>query len=153
MRRVLSVLLTLGCVSLLAAPAFAAPREVNPPQFCTDRYEPLENPVTGITLDQYVLPVQFTFGGETAVEEFGLSSFEACVSTVAAGYRNGVVLASAISKPAYLAQCDFLEAVGAISYPHDFYGTYPAQNRADCARILQGVHSGKLELPGPPPVG
>jgi hypothetical protein len=115
---------------------------------------PLQNPVTGITRDQYVIQVEFSFGGQTVVEDFGLGSFQACVSTVAGSMNaDGVVPARAISKPAYLAQCDFLEAVGAIAYPYTFYGTYPADKRADCARILQGVHSGKLPLPGPPPVG
>jgi hypothetical protein len=113
----------------------------------------MTNPVTGLTFDQYVIPVEFSFGGETVVEDFGLSSFQACVSTVASGMEDGVVPASAISKPAYLAQCDFLEAAGAIAYPYSFYGVYPADNRADCARILKGVHSGELELPEPPPVG
>lgn len=61
--------------------------------------------------------------------------------------------ASAINRPAYLAQCDFLEAVGTIDHPHDFYDTYLARNRADCARILQGVHSGRLPLPTEPPIG
>jgi hypothetical protein len=30
---------------------------------------------------------------------------------------------------------------------------YPADNRADCAKILKGVHSGELPLPAEPPVG
>lgn len=113
----------------------------------------MTNPVTGITLDQYVIPVEFTFGDETFVDDFGLSSFQACVSTVTSGLRDGVVGASAITTPAYLAQCDFLEAVGVISYPYAFYGVYPADNRADCVRILKGVHSGTLPLPEPPPNG
>ena len=141
----------------LAAPAAAARPDggpgVNPAAYCRDAFEPLTNPVTGITFDQYVIPVEFSFGGQTMVEDFGLSSFQACVSTVAAGMRNGVVPASKISKPAYLAQCDFLEGAGVVSYPYSFYGVYPADNRADCARILKGVHSGRLALPVPPPVG
>lgn len=153
MRRTLSLILAAVAVCALAVPASASTSRVNPAAYCRSVYQPMTNPVTGITLDQYVIPVAFTFGGETVVEDFGLASFQACVSTVASGYRDGVVPASAISKPAYLAQCDFLEAVGAISYPYSFYGTYPARNRADCARILQGVHSGTLPLPGPPPVG
>jgi hypothetical protein len=110
--------------------------------------------MTRLTFDQYVIKVRFSFGGQTVVEDFGISSFQGASSTVA-GSRDadGVVEASAISKPAYLAQCDFLESVGTVTYPYAFYGTYPADNRADCARILQGVHSGTLALPTPPPVG
>lgn len=153
MRRLLSLVLAALAVCALAVPASAGAAGVNPAKFCRGVYAPMENPVTGITLDQYIVPVAFNFGGETVIEDFGLGSFQACVSTVASGYRDGAVDASAISKPAYLAQCDFLEAVGEISYPYDFYDTYPAENRADCARILKGVHSGALPLPGPPPVG
>ena len=153
MRRCLSLLLALIAVCALATPAAAAAPGGGPAQYCRSVYTSMQNPVTGITFDQYVIKVEFSFGGETAVEDFGLSSFQACVSTVAGSMKDGVVSASAISKPAYLAQCDFLEGVGAISYPYAFYGVYPAQKRADCARILQGVHSGTLPLPGPPPVG
>jgi hypothetical protein len=67
--------------------------------------------------------------------------------------EEGFVPAAAVSKPAYLARCDFLEASGEITYPYSFYGVYPATKRADCARILKGVHSGTLPLPGMPPVG
>jgi hypothetical protein len=154
MRRCLSLLLALVAVCALAAPAAAAPGGGNPAQYCRSVKASMTNPVTGITLDQYVIQVRFSFGGPTVVEDFGLSSFQGCVSTVA-GSRDadGVVEASAISKPAYLAQCDFLESVGTVTYPYAFYRTYPADNRADCARILQGVHSGTLALPTPPPVG
>jgi hypothetical protein len=152
MRRPLCALATVAVAAVglagLAAPAAAAPG--GPAAYCRAAYEPLTNPVTGIRFDQYVIPVEFSFGGRTVVEDFGLSSFQACVSTVARGMEDGVVPASAISKPAYLAQCDFLEAAGAISYPYAFYGLYPADNRADCARILKGVHSGTLEVPATP---
>jgi hypothetical protein len=156
MRRNLPVLASAAVAAALLAPALpaaAAPSGNSPAAYCRSVYEPMTNPVTGITFDQYVIQVEFSFGGETVVEDFGLSSFQACVSTVAAGMEDGVVPASAISKPAYLAQCDFLERSGFISYPYSFYGVYAADNRADCARILKGVHSGELELPEPPPVG
>jgi hypothetical protein len=157
MKRVMSGVLALFLSAAVAPAATAAGSEGegrSPAAYCRAHYEPLTNPVTGITFDQYVIPVEFSFGGQTVVEDFGLSSFQACVSTVASGMRSdGVVPASAISKPAYLAQCDFLEASGTISYPYEFYGVYLAEKRSDCARILQGVHSGELELPEPPPVG
>jgi hypothetical protein len=158
MKRVMSGVLALFLSAGVAPAAAAAGSEGgegrSPAAYCRAHYEPLTNPVTGITFDQYVIPVEFSFGGQTVVEDFGLSSFQACVSTVASGMRaDGVVPASAISKPAYLAQCDFLEASGTISYPYKFYGVYLAEKRSDCARILQGVHSGELELPEPPPVG
>jgi hypothetical protein len=112
------------------------------------------NPVTGKTSFQYVIPVEFSFGGQTVVEEFGLASFQACVSTVASAMTDeGVVPGNALTKPAYLAQCDVLEQSGVVTYPYSFYGLYPAKNRADCARILKGVHTGRLALPEPPPVG
>lgn len=158
MKRVMSGVLALFLSAAVAPAATAAAGEGgkgrSPAAYCRAHYEPLTNPVTGITFDQYVIPVEFSFGGQTVVEDFGLSSFQACVSTVAAGMRaDGVVPASAISKPAYLAQCDFLEESGTISYPYKFYGVYLAKKRSDCAKILQGVHSGDLELPEPPPVG
>jgi len=153
-RRCLSLLVAFLALFALTAPAAAAKPSKSPAQYCRNAYGPLLNPMTGLTFDQYVIQVRFSFGGQTVVEPFGLSSFQACVSTVAGSLgADGVVAASAISKPAYLAQCDFLERVGAVTYPYAFYGTYPADKRADCARILQGVHSGTLPLPGPPPVG
>lgn len=152
--------ITAVCASalLMATPTVAAAAPggapgTNPVAYCKANVEEVTNPVTGITLDQYIVPVEFTFGNQTVVEDFGLSSFQACVSTVASGMRDGVVPASAITTPAYIAQCDFLVASGFISYPYDFYGVYPATKRADCVKILKGVHSGELALPGGPPVG
>lgn len=157
MRFVVSALASLLLAGLHAVPAMAAPAapaSVSPAAYCRSVYQPLTNPVTGLTFDQYVIQVRFTFGGQSVVEPFGLSSFAACVSTVASAMEDdGTVPGDSLTKPAYLAQCDFLEAVGAISYPYEFYGVYPAKNRADCARILKGVHTGELELPGEPPVG
>jgi hypothetical protein len=157
----MSLVLAVVAACAFAAPAHAAPKGGasgvgggGPAALCRSAYMPMTNPVTGITFDQYVIKVEFSFNGQTMVEDFGLSSFQACVSTVAGSMRaDGVVPATAISKPAYLAQCDFLEAAGMVAYPYSFYGTYPADNRADCARILKGVHSGTLRLPGQPPVG
>ena len=150
----LAVIVTAGTAALPATAAPAAAAASSPAAYCRSVYEPLENPVTEITLEQYVIQVSFTFGGETFVEPFGLGSFAACVSTVASAMdADGIVPGNSLTKPAYLAQCDFLEAVGAISYPYSFYGVYPATKRADCARILQGVHTGELELPGEPPLG
>ena len=147
--------LALGTLLLPASPASAAKdtKGTSPAAFCREAFGPQEDPMTGATVDVYVVPVEFSFGGETVVEPFALHSFAACVSTVASGMRDGVVPASKISKPAYLARCDNLEDMGVIEYPYSFYGTYPAENRADCARILKGVHTGTLPLPGPPPVG
>jgi hypothetical protein len=158
MKRVLSGVLALFLVAAAAPAATAAKSDKgngrSPAAYCRAHFGPLTNPATGLTFDQYVIQVEFSFGGQTMVEDFGLSSFQACVSTVASGMRpDGIVPASAISKPAYLAQCDFLEDAGAISYPYSFYGMYPADNRADCAKILKGVHSGELPLPAEPPVG
>jgi hypothetical protein len=140
-------------VCALATPAAAASGDGGSAKYCRAAFGPLTNPMSGMTFNQYVIPVEFNFGGETFVEDFGLSSFQACVSTVAGSMKDGVVPASAISKPAYLAQCDFLEAAGVVDYPYAFYGMYPAEKRADCAKILQGVHSGTLPLPTPPPIG
>ena len=154
MKKLLVALSTLAVAALLlpASPA-SAEKGTSPAAYCREAFGPLEDPMSGLTVNVYVVPVEFSFGGETAVEDFALHSFQACVSTVASGLRNGVVPASKISKPAYLARCQNLEDMGAIEYPYSFYGLYPAENRADCARILQGVHSGTLALPGPPPVG
>lgn len=155
MRRVLSVAMALMIVVGVAAPASAGghAERGGPAAYCRSAYQEMTNPVSGMTFYQYVVPVEFSFGGETVVEDFGLSSFQACVSTVASGMKDGVIPASAITTPAYLAQCDFLEDAGVIAYPYAFYGMYPADNRADCVRILKGVHSGELPLPEPPPVG
>lgn len=154
MKKLLVALLTLTVATLLlpASPASAA-RGTSPAKYCRAAYGPLEDPMSGMVETVYVVPVAFNFGGQTVVEPFALHSFAACVSTVASGMRNGVVPASKISKPAYLARCDNLVEIGAVDYPYSFYGVYPARNRADCARILKGVHTGSLPLPGPPPVG
>ena len=157
MRRMLLLIVALLFAVTVAAPAAAAPREGSnggPAAYCRSVYQELTNPVSGQTYSQYVIRVEFTFGDETVVEDFGLASFQACVSTVASAMTDeGVVPGTALTKPAYLAQCDLLEQSGVVSYPYSFYGTYPAENRADCARILMGVHTGQLDLPQEPPVG
>ena len=157
MRRLVSAVAALLCVGAFAAPAAAAPnddRRGGPAAYCRAAYEPATNPVSGETYYQYVIPVEFSFGGQTVVEDFGLASFQACVSTVASAMTDdGVVPGTKLTKPAYLAQCDLLERFGVVTYPYSFYGMYPADNRADCARILKGVHTGQLELPQEPPVG
>jgi hypothetical protein len=150
-----TIAMMVGAILALAAfPASAAPRDrpLNPVRYCQAALGEQTSPVTGVTFDAYLVPVRFTFGGESFVDpEFALSSFQACVSTVAGGFVDGAIPADRISTPAYLAQCDLLEQAGFISYPYVFYGMYPAENRADCVRILKGVHSGQLELPAPPP--
>jgi hypothetical protein len=157
MRRLLPALGAILCVGAFAAPAAAAPGDSasgGPAAYCRSVYQEATNPVSGETYFQYVIPVEFTFGGETVVEDFGLASFQACVSTVASAMTDdGVVPGTALTKPAYLAQCDLLEQFGVVTYPYSFYGLYPAENRADCAKILKGVHTGQLELPQQPPVG
>lgn len=137
-----------------ATPATAGPPSFDPAAHCRAHDEPLTNPVTGATYDQYVIPVEFSFGGATVVEDFGLATFQARVSTVASAMTDeGVVPGAELTTPTYLAQCDLLEAFGVVTYPYSFYGLYPAENRADCARILKGVHTGALPLPEEPPVG
>ena len=154
MRRVLPAVIGVLSVAALAAPASAAPSSQphpNPAAYCRSAYQEMTNPVSNQTYWQYVIPVESSFGGETVVEEFGLATFQACVSTVASAMTDeGVVPGTSLTKPAYLAQCDLLEQFGVVTYPYSFYGTYPADNRADCARILKGVHTGRLELPEPP---
>ena len=146
----LSVVVSVGSSAAAASPEG---KKGGPAAYCRSVYQELTNPVSGQTYFQYVIPVEFTFGDQTVVEDFGLASFQACVSTVASGMTDrGVVPGNALSKPAYLAQCDLLEQFGVVTYPYSFYG-YPAENRADCARILKGVHTGQLELPDEPPVG
>lgn len=161
MRRLICVVIAAAVASLaLASPSSAAPggppakAKGGPAAYCSSVYETMTNPVSGQTYPQYILQVEFTFGGETFVEPFGVASFQACVSTVASAMRSdGTVPGDSLTRPAYLAQCDLLEDFGVISYPYDFYGLYPAENRADCATILKGVHTGELALPAAPPVG
>ena len=158
MRRMLLMMMAaVLCVVGLGAPAAAAPRGESggsPAAYCRSVYQPFTNPVSGQTYFQYLIRVEFTFGGQTVIEDFGLGSFQACVSTVASAMTDeGVVPANALTKPAYLAQCDLLVQYGVVSYPYSFYGRYPAKNRADCARILKGVHTCQLERPERPPVG
>lgn len=156
MKRFATAMMAGAILALAAVPASAAPGDqpLNPVRYCQEALDQETNPVTGNTLEAYLVPVRFTFGDQSMVDpEFALSSFQACVSTVAGGFVDGAIPADRISTPAYLAQCDLLEEAGIVSYPYDFYGMYPAENRADCVRILKGVHSGQLELPAPPPNG
>jgi hypothetical protein len=67
---------TASFTTSLAAPAAAAPNS-SPAKYCKSVYQPFTNPMTGLTFNQYVIPVAFSFGGETVVEDFGLSSFQA----------------------------------------------------------------------------
>jgi hypothetical protein len=60
-----------------------------------------------------------------------------CVSSWATGR---------VSTAGYAAQCRLLEGE-VFTYPYAFYGMYLAENRADCIRILRGVHTGELALP------
>jgi hypothetical protein len=154
-RKLITSLLVLGLLLAGVLPAAASPteRSVNPVRYCQSVYGETSNPF-GQTYEAYLVPVRFTFGGMTFVdEEFALSSFQACVSTVAGGFVDGAIPSDRVSTPAYIAQCDLLEAWGVVTYPYAFYGLYPAENRADCVRILKGVHSGQLALPEGPPNG
>lgn len=152
MRRLMIMLVAVAAAAAVAVPASAAPG-VRPTEVCRDAFTTTTSPVTGAEIDTYVVPVRFTFGDETFVEPFSLPSWQACVSSVASAWDDGAVDGRRLSKPAYLAQCDYLVEAGFISYPYDFYGVYPARNRADCARLLQGFHQGTIALPEPPPVG
>jgi hypothetical protein len=157
MRRTLLLVVGLLLTLAVGTPAAAAPAEASkgsPAAYCRSVKQEFTNPVSGQTYAQYVIRVKFTFGGQTVVEEFGLASLQACVSTVASAMTaDGTVPGNALTKPAYLAQCDLLVQFGVVAYPYAFYGLYPAENRADCARILKGVHTGQLEVPQGPPVG
>jgi hypothetical protein len=115
----------------------------SPAAYCRAHYEPLTTPVTGITFDQYVIPVEFSFGGQTVVEDFGLSSFQACVSTVASGMRaDGVVPASAISSRRTSRSATSWRRPARSATRTEFYGVYLAEKRSDCARILQASTPG-----------
>jgi hypothetical protein len=128
MSRVRLLLLVSVLAAALAAPAsaLAAPpdhasahRDHNPVELCGEDFVYM---VTVPGLGEVPLPMA-TRGG--------------CVSSYATGR---------VSTAGYAAQCRLLEGE-VFTYPYRFYGMYLAENRADCIRILRGVHTGQLALP------
>jgi hypothetical protein len=147
---VVGLLMALVLVGGTVAPAGARGHDqITPRQFCLDVYETRTDEEG--TLTAYWVPIFYPmFGNE--VMDLPLTSLAGCVSTVARGLQDlrqhGYVASRHLSMPAAREQCRYLEEEFGLTYPYLFYGQYPAENRADCARILLGLHTGEL---APPP--
>jgi hypothetical protein len=82
--------------------------------------------------------------GQTIVRELPIATHGGCVSSWASGQ---------MSVAAVVSQCKRLEEGSfrpdgvwfQLTYPHVFYGTWTAKNRADCVRILHGLATGELD--------
>jgi hypothetical protein len=126
-RNVVLVSMLVAAFIMSALPASAAPSVQAPGAFCRS----IDN--TFPPIDDRPFP-------------FELATTGACASSVAQGFDGTGSLTTA----AFVGQCKFLEDMGVISYPYNFYENpdYLAKNRSDCMRLLRGFHEGTL-VPGP----
>jgi hypothetical protein len=116
-------------VLVLAGPALAAtPAPVNPSQACGPD-------------DIYVREILWR--GQTIHRELPIGTHGGCASSWATG---------AFSVAAVTAQCKRLEAgvvlngqPFTLTYPHVFYGIWPAKNRGGCIAVLHGLATGELD--------
>lgn len=82
--------------------------------------------------------------GQTIVRELPIATHGGCASSWATGQ---------MSVAAVVSQCKRLEEGSLrpdgvwfqLTYPHVFYDTWTAKNRADCVRILHGLATGELD--------
>ncbi len=123
MRRTLTMLLlALMVVGTFALPASAKGKDEAPGRIC------IENDNT------FVVDAGHPF-------EFVIQSTGGCVSSVAQGF-DGTFENWSLSTAAYISQCKFLESMGIVEYPYDFYDNpdLHAKNRADCKDLLRSFH-------------
>jgi hypothetical protein len=114
--------------ALAAQPAAAAPAPANPSKQCGPA-------------DVYVRIILWR--GQEIRRELPIATHGGCASSWATG---------AFSVAAANGQCQRLED-GVIlngqpfrlTYPHTFYGIWPAANRAGCIKVLHGLATGKLD--------
>jgi hypothetical protein len=154
-RRVVVALLVVVGVLFAGSPASAGGHKpITPRQFCLDVYETRTE--DSETLTAHWVPIRYEIENMTMVIDLPILSLQGCISTVARGLQHlrahGWVPADRLSMPAALSQCAYLEELG-ITYPYAFYGTYVAHNRAQCAQILVGLHTGRLTPMLPPEQG
>lgn len=135
--RRLVVCVVFSCTALLgAAPAHAAGAEVNPARFCDSHFFEWTT-FDGRVIEAYWVPMRSTATSGAQVIGFSIESRAGCISTVAAGLRDGVVASDAFSLPATMAQCAYLEQAFGLTYPALLYGRFEVRNRTECGQVLR----------------
>lgn len=130
-RLIAALLIGLAMTSTgLSSPAVAsASTESNPSMQCGED-------------DIYVRVTEYR--GEQIVRELPIATHGGCASSWATNQ---------MSKSAVVGQCKLLESgtlrpdgsFFQLTYPHLFYGIWPAENRSDCVKILHGLATGSLD--------
>ena len=129
MKRLLSVCacMLLGFAAA-AAPASASPPDGSPARLCGEN-------------DVYLRVI--VWRGQTFHRELEIATRGGCASSWATDM---------LSVAAVAGQCKRLEEgviLGGqpftLTYPHVFYGLWPAENRSDCIKILHGLATGELD--------
>ena len=117
------------------APAQAGGTGGDPARFCDDHF------FEWTTFDGRVIEASWVPMGSLATSGsttigFSIESRGGCISTVAAGLRDGVVASDAFSLPATTAQCAYLEETFGLSIPNTslrtFRRTQPHRGAASC---------------------
>ncbi len=119
-----------------ATPAHAGGAEANPARFCDEHFFEWTT-FDGRVIEAYWVPMRSTATSEATTIGFSIESRAGCISTVAAGLRNGVVASDAFSLPATKAQCAYLEETFGLTYPTLLYGRFEVRNRTQCGHVLR----------------
>lgn len=134
--RRLVVCVAVLCTALLGAAPAHAGAEVNPARFCDSHFFEWTT-FDGRVIEAYWVPMRSTATSGAQVIGFSIESRAGCISTVAAGLRDGVVASDAFSLPATMAQCAYLEQVFGLTYPALLYGRFEVRNRTECGQVLR----------------
>jgi hypothetical protein len=141
MRGVRNLLVTvMACVMalLLADSARAAGVAVNPARYCDTHFFEWET-FDGRRIEAYWVPMRSTASSGSSTIGFSIESRAGCISTVAAGLRDGVVASDRFTIPATMAQCAYLEEAFGLTYPAVLYQRFHVRNRAECGQVLRDL--------------
>lgn len=136
--RLLLALLVSVLPVALPASAQAAGAQVNPARYCATHFFEWTT-FDGRVIEAYWVPMRSTATAGSPVIGFSIESWAGCVSTVAAGLRDGVVASDSFTIPATMAQCAYLEESLGLTYPALLYGRFEVRNRAECGQVLQDL--------------
>ncbi len=129
-RTLIGALAVAALVTVAAPGAAAAPSSgANPAQMCGED-------------NIYVRETEWR--GQTVVRELEIATRGGCASSWATGRMSVAAVAGQckrLEEGVFMPNGSFFQ----LTYPHVFYGMWPAENRADCIKILHGLATGELD--------
>ncbi len=129
-RTLIGALVVAALVTVAAPGAAAAPSsDANPAQLCGED-------------NIYVRETEWR--GQTIVRKLEIATRGGCASSWATGQMSVAAVAGQckrLEEGVFMPNGSFFQ----LTYPHVFYGMWPAENRADCIKILHGLATGELD--------